>query len=344
MKKRYDTSAPADENAGLFGLDTDPDAAAIHVLSVPFDATASFGVGASLGPESILGASRQVELFHAAAGDFWERGLVLMRHDSEIDDWNREAREQAKAARAPGEQATAAIAAVNRISRCVDDRVRQHARCSLDDGRLVGLLGGDHSTALGLIEEVANRHDDLGVLWFDAHHDLREAYEGFERSHASILFNVLERCPAVTRVVQVGIRDFCEEEVRRVADSNGRVVVHTDESIARDDMQGIRFADRIEAIIGALPQAVHISLDIDGLDPSLCPGTGTPVPGGLSYNQAIALIRAVVESGRRVVSFDLVEVGPNASSPINEVVGARILFELCAQLSLSSETPTPSND
>jgi agmatinase len=304
---------------------------------VPFDATTSYGNGAAKAPEAIVEASHQIELFHEAAGEFWNRGIVLVPDNHGLEALSEEASRHVRSARAAGADAEEARAEVNRISAELDAHVREGARRAFDAGRQVGVIGGDHATALGLIEETSARHEGVGILWIDAHHDLRCAYEGFERSHASVLFNVLEKCPGVSRVVQVGTRDFCAEEQKRVVDLKGRVVVHTDESMAKDAMRGVLFTDRIDRIIGALPKDVHVSFDIDGLDPSLCPSTGTPVPGGLSFNQAIALLRAVIRSGRRVVSFDLVEVVPGVT-PIDVIVGARILFELCAQLSLSTDS------
>ncbi len=341
--RSFDTSGAAEAGSGLFGLPSEPLEAAIHIIQVPFDATTSYGQGASAAPPEVVRASHQVELFHADAGAFWERGIVLLPPNGSIAEWNERAAESVRIARGDAAQSKEATERVNAISADVDSCVRGQARRALDDGRQVGLLGGDHATALGLIEEVASRQNDLGILWIDAHHDLRSAYEGFERSHASVLFNVLERCPSVSRVVQVGVRDYCAEEQNRVAASDGRVVVHTDESLANDSMRGLSFSDRIDEIVDSLPQDVYISFDVDGLEPSLCPGTGTPVPGGLSYNQAVSILRAVVRSNRRVVGFDLVEVAIG-NTRIDAIVGARLLFELCAQLSLSFDSAGPEDD
>lgn len=177
------------------------------------------------------------------------------------------------------------------------------------------------------------------MLHVDAHADLRVAYEGFVWSHASIMDNVLKRTP-LQRLVQVGLRDLCAEEHARIERSAGRVHATYEHELATHEMAGRPFVELAGRIVDALSDEVYVSFDIDGLDPRYCPNTGTPVPGGLSYRQALALLDAVHRSGRRVVGFDLCEVSPGpdaneATDSWDANMGARLLYRLSA-LALTS--------
>jgi agmatinase len=200
----------------------------------------------------------------------------------------------------------------------------------LNKGKLVGLVGGDHSTPLGFIKALGERHPGMGILHIDAHADLREAYEGFRYSHASIMYNVLKEVEAVSKIVQVGIRDYCDDEVALVEASEGRVVQFDDYLMAAARFEGKSWAEQCDEIISHLPEKVYISFDIDGLSADNCPGTGTPVTGGLGFNQALYLLDRVTKSGRQIVGFDLVEVAQDdKDGEWNANVGARMLYKLC---------------
>jgi agmatinase len=174
----------------------------------------------------------------------------------------------------------------------------------------------------------------MGILHIDAHADLRRAYQGFVQSHASIMYNVLHDLPALGRLVQVGVRDLCDEEAARIEESGGRIRTFFDAELHSEKLAGVSWARLCDGIVAALPTDVYISFDIDGLDPALCPHTGTPVPGGLSFNEATALLKAVVASGRRIVGCDLTEVAPapnrsaGGSTDWDENVGSRLLYKL----------------
>jgi agmatinase len=196
------------------------------------------------------------------------------------------------------------------------------------DGRLVGVVGGDHAAPFGAIEAAAARNPGLGILHVDAHCDLRPAYEGFTWSHASIMRNVYDRVPGVARIVQVGIRDASSEEMALVRRSKRRLIVHRDGALARHELAGGGFAASAKRIVRDLPAEVWVSFDVDGLDPALCPHTGTPVPGGLSFRQAVFLLEEVVRAGRRIAGFDLCEVAPGPADEWDANVGARILYKL----------------
>jgi agmatinase len=173
----------------------------------------------------------------------------------------------------------------------------------------------------------------MGILHVDAHADLRVAYEGFTWSHASILHNVLERIDGVARVVQVGVRDLCDEELAAIQGSEGRVRTVFDHEWAEARFTGHDLVAVVRRTLEALPREVYVSFDVDGLDPTLCPGTGTPVPGGLSWHEAMLWLGELSRSGRRIVGLDLTEVAPTpVADPERDswdaVIGARLLYRM----------------
>ncbi len=328
----FDPDAPA-SGSGLYGLPHSPDDAGVVIIPVPWEATVSYRAGTARGPAAILAASRQVDLTDRETGTPYAAGIAMLPEDSEIKAWS----ERARALAAPIIEAGGAgglagpaknLAEVNRLGERLNERVRATAEAWLGRGKLVGLVGGDHSTPFGLIAALAARHPGMGILHLDAHADLREAYEGFTFSHASIMFNVMARIPGVTRLVQVGVRDFGRGEADAIAKAKGRIVTCFENDLQRGLLAGKSFNTLIKPCIAKLPKAVYLSFDIDGLDPQLCPHTGTPVPGGLSFAQACALIRMVAESGRTIVGFDLNEVAPGPDGDEWDAnVGARLLYK-----------------
>ena len=143
------------------------------------------------------------------------------------------------------------------------------------------------------------------------------------------MYNVL-KTSAVARLVQVGIRDFCDEEFQMMKRGMGRVKTFFDDKLKESLGQGQSWDSLCDQIVNELPEKVYISFDIDGLDPKLCPHTGTPVPGGLEFHQAVTLIRKVATSKRTIIGFDLCEVAPGpADNEWDANVGSRILWQLC---------------
>jgi agmatinase len=343
---RFDPNSPATDGNGVFGLPFDTDDAEVVLLPVPWEVTVSYRPGTAAGPEAILHASRQVDLYDPVVEDAWKIGIAV---DRQPEFCRRLARTSARL-RKKAERYLEALTAgadvhrapvhklvndVNAGCRGMVDAVKQRALIHLARGKLVGLIGGDHSTALGLIEALAETQRLFGILHIDAHADLREAYEGFEFSHASIMFNVLP-LRKVTRLVQVGVRDYCEEEVERIRNSRGRVRTFFDRDLKRRLYRGHTFAALCADIVAALPKDVYLSFDIDGLDPKLCPHTGTPVAGGFETEEVLFLLEHVVNSGRRIIGFDLNEVarGPNDEWDAN--VAARLLYRIANLTALSN--------
>lgn len=329
-------------HGGIYGLPSSPEQAAVVLVPVPWEATVSYGAGTAGGPEAILRASRQVDLLDRETGRPHEAGIAMLPIPAEVRAWSDAARRLALPvieAGGPGASARRAVAEVDALGERMNAWVHAHASAWLDRGRLVGVVGGDHSAPFGAIRAVAERHPGVGVLHVDAHADLRAAYEGFRWSHASIMYNVFRELPGVPRIVQVGVRDYCDEEDRLIRDNPERLRTYFDPDLRRQQLDGEAWNRLVGRIVADLPQEVYVSFDIDGLDPALCPHTGTPVVGGLTFVEAAALFRTLVESGRRIVGFDLSEVAPDPEgrSEWDGNVGARVLYKLIGFALLSRE-------
>ena len=327
---RFDPNAAAQPGRGVFGLPDSEATAAVVLVPVPFAATVSYGEGAETGPDAIFTASRQVDLYDLQFGRSYERGIYLQAPDPALLQRHLAVRPLvarciALGGARPGDPAVAAVDAAGAF---VNDTVEAATTRLLGLGKIPGILGGDHSVPFGAIAACARAWRGLGILHIDAHADLRPAYEGFRWSHASIMDNVLRELPAVGRIVQVGIRDFCEQEFEAIQRSGGRVITHFDLEWQRRRYCGALFDSLCHEAIAALPENVYVSFDIDGLDPALCPHSGTPVPGGLDFGQVVHLLVTLARSGRKIVGFDLVEVAPG-DGEWDANVAARLLYKLC---------------
>jgi len=330
----FDPSGPAVSD-GIYGLPHTAEQARVVLIPVPWEPTTSYGRGAARGPGAMFRASRQVDLFDFQTGRPYEAGIAMLPMDPDIVRWNAEACAAAETVIAVGgdigddPELLERLGRVNDLSERLNARVSTIASVWMERGKIVGTLGGDHSAPFGAIAAHAERYPGLGILHLDAHADLRPDYEGFSDSHASIMYNVARRLPGVSRIVQIALRDLSEEEYTLIQSSGGRISALLDAEIAHRLFEGETFAQIVRAAIERLPEDVYLSFDIDGLDPSLCPHTGTPVPGGLSFQQAVALLGYVEESGRRIVGFDLNEVAPGPDGDEwHGNVGARLLYKM----------------
>ncbi len=333
----FDPNAVGNKNCGIYGLPFTPQTASAVLIPVPWDVTTSYGGGTFQGPEAILEASYQVDLYHPDFPTGWEAGYAMLDSPQNWIKENNALRDKAAqiiAALEDGQDIAAdpklqkSLDQLNQKSEKLNQWVEETADFWLDQGRFVGLVGGDHSTPLGLLRALAKRVPHFGILHIDAHMDLRIAYEGFTYSHASIMHNAMQ-LKSIARLVQVGIRDYCEQEWQASLDSKGRIKVFTDQDIKRQLFMGKTFESICKKIINALPDLVYISVDIDGLEPSLCPNTGTPVAGGFSLEHVSYLLSLLAPAKKTVIGFDLVEVSPgNAESQWDANVGARMLYQL----------------
>lgn len=316
---------------GFFSLPCSVESSRVVIISAPWDVTVSYGAGTAAAPEALMEASSQLDLYDSSAIDAWREGIATQPIDPAIAELSTTLRPIAERVISELESGLEAnqsdINQINRGSEWLNDTIYNTTRELLQKDKIVALVGGDHSTPYGAIKALAEVHDSFGILHIDAHRDLREAYEGFEFSHASIMYNVLRDIEQVEKLVQVGVRDFCDDE-QRLATKSDRVVSFEDMTLARAKFEGETWASQCQKIVDALPQKVYVSFDIDGLDMCYCPHTGTPVCGGLSYNEAVYLLEKVVESGRVIIGFDVVEVVPGDESQLDLIVGARILFKL----------------
>lgn len=324
------------DNGTYFGLPFQPENAEVVLISAPWDVTVSYGAGTAYGPDAIIEASTQLDFHDPLSPGEWRRGIATADIDYTIEEESQRLRVDAeKIIRHLEEGGSEAddyvarkIRRVNEGCEAMNGNIYAQASGWLSQGKIVGLVGGDHSTPYGLIRALGEYHDDFGILHIDAHCDLRVAYEGFEYSHASIMYNTLRDVPQVSRLVQVGVRDFCQAEAAMAA-SDARIESFDDLSLSTASFDGVTWSEQCRRIVEKLPQKVYISFDIDGLSFEYCPHTGTPVPGGLSFNQAVWLVDCIVRSGRRIIGFDVVEVAPRPEDRLDAITGARILWKLC---------------
>jgi len=332
----FDPNSASAAGSGVFGLPFSERESALVLLPVPWEATVSYGGGTSQGPAAILAASRQVDLFAPDIRRPYEAGICMLAPSRRIRSENAAARRAAAPVIAAGgwdgrnSRFGKAAARVNAAGARLNALVRAESARILAAGKILGVVGGEHSVPFGAIQAAAARSRGFGILHLDAHSDTRDAFEGLRWSHASIMRNVLEDIPQVRRLVQVGIRDFCEEEHLYCRGLGKRVRTFRAQDLAAARFAGKSWDRTARDIVARLPKDVWVSFDIDALDPSLCPHTGTPVPGGLGFWEADHLLSRVVRSGRRIIGFDLCEVAPGRDDEWDANVGARILYRLCS--------------
>lgn len=280
---------------GLPPTERDPAKCRVAILPVPYEATCSYGSGTRNGPDAILKASYQVELYDPE----------LDCEPASIGVCTLEPLEQVSTG--PAEMAAAIQAAVEAI---------------LDAGKVPLLLGGEHSVSVGAVRAVAARERLGSILVIDAHADLRDSYQGSPYSHASAgkRFSELGR-----PMVQVGIRNISADEMHWYRNQQQVRIFWDHELAGRND------AEWIAEVVESLQSPVYLSLDLDGLDPAIMPATGTPEPGGLSWRQASRLIRAVGE--RHTISgADVVELEPIPGNHAPDFLAARLVFRLLAAI------------
>jgi agmatinase len=321
-------------NGNFFGLPCTPGESEIVLIQVPWDVTTSYRAGTHKGPGAIMDASLQVDLFDPNIPEAWKTKIGTVPSAESIYRDNKLYRRYAEKIisgleRGAGQESFSDdLDKVNRASSGLNRQVYELTKEQILAGKLVGIVGGDHSVPLGAIKAVSEKYESFGILHIDAHADLRVAYEGFRYSHASIMYNALKETGNIASLTQVGIRDFCQQEYDLIC-KDPRICCFTDQQISKNRFEGRLFMIQCQEIISTLPDNIYISFDIDGLSPDLCPNTGTPVPGGLSFREADYLLWQVASSGKNIVGFDLCEVSPSGKDEWDANVGARLLFKLC---------------
>ncbi len=336
--KNFPVDGAGVENGKFFSLPFSVEQSDVVLLSVPWDATVSYGEGTHLGPQAMIEASVQGEIYDEIFVDSWKNGIATLEPIEFAQRNNKTTRalasrviadEEAGGALLSEQERDELLAKVNADCERLNAEVYQQSKDLLERGKIVGLVGGEHSVPLGLMRALADSVGEFGILHIDAHADLRDAYEGFEYSHASIMFNALKD-ERITALTQVAIRDQCYAEASLVANDD-RITQFTSHALRSGQFEGELWASQCKKIIDSLPEKVYISFDIDGLSPELCPSTGTPVAGGLGFEEALYLLRVLAQSGRTIVGFDLCEVAPSGreGDQWDANVGARILYKLC---------------
>ena len=341
---QFNPNSVGNPNNNIFGLPFTEMEARLVILPIPWEVTVSYNAGTARAPEHIFKASLQVDLFDPEIKDAWRQGYFMRSSDKKIlmkSDYLRKEAELYINYISEGEDVNnnkfmcKTLKEVNAGGIYLNDWVYEQTKELMAAGKLVALLGGDHSTPLGYFKAIAEKHGDFGILQIDAHCDLRKAYENFVYSHASIMYNALEEISSLKKLVQVGIRDYCEEEWDYIAAHGDRIHTFFDGDIKQRMYEGDTWKKITDEIIDLLPQKVFISFDIDGLDPKLCPHTGTPVQGGFETEQVFYLFKKLLKSGRQIVGFDLNEVGISREE-WDENVGAHCLFKMCNLLIASN--------
>ena len=334
---QFDPNSAGNPNNNLFGLPSSEEDSRLVVLPVPWEVTVSFGSGTARSAEQIMRASLQVDLFDPEVPEGWQQGFFMKEPDKKIllkSDYLRKEAELYIDYISKGDAVEKnqfmckTMKEVNEGGFFLNNWVYQQTKALLDKGKLVGVLGGDHSTPLRFMKAIAEKHGDFGILQIDAHCDLREAYEGFVYSHASIMYNALHEVPELKKLVHVGIRDYSFGEHRYIQENSDRIRTYFDKEIRERQFEGETFKQITQEIIDQLPAQIYISFDIDGLDPKLCPNTGTPVQGGFETEQVFYIFKQIIKSGKKIIGFDLSEVSTSENG-WDANVGARVLFKMC---------------
>jgi agmatinase len=328
----YNPNTESLDNGQFAALNACPRSSDIILFPTPWEATVSYREGTIKAPELIRLASLQLDLFdrkykkiNVDGRIYWDqsffdsiydlalitRSLVLCKVES---DCNLD---------------TVVSCALREqiLTNCVkfNEMVYNHSSAALKEGKVVGLVGGDHSIPYGQMKAIGEVFPSFGILHVDAHHDLRPYFQGFKYSHGSIFHNVLGSIQSLQSLVQVGIRDYCKKEYL-LAKAHPKITTFYDVDISERMFSGLNnWGQIVDNIIDTLPEHVYISLDMDGLTIENTLSTGTPVPGGLSYAQVRYLINEV-SSRRKIIGFDVVECGP---SEIDAIVAMRLIFQLC---------------
>ncbi len=318
----------------LFGLPYSVDEARLVVVGVPWEVTVTYKSGTSETPEQVLLASNQIDLFHPELGTPWKVGvawdnslLFLKKHSQSYSPISRQyfevlERTGANPNKSPELQNVAKNldVASNMMLSKVEEIVKKH----FINDKIVGLVGGEHTISIGAVRALAV-HQPISILHLDAHADMRPTYAGMEFTHASAMYHI-SNLENVYSTTSVGIRNMSPAEFEIISNKNN-IFLFTAHKIWESSFKGKHWDQVADEIISTIESDfVYITFDIDVLEPSLCPSTGTPVPGGLTYAQSVYLIKKLVQHGKRIIGFDIVEGGNKLPFEVDLIVN--LLFEL----------------
>lgn len=335
-----------------FGVKTTFDEADLILIPVPWEVTSSYGKGTSTGPELIRKASSQLDFFNSDFNCSYNHKIHFENTDTLIKSlnktagsWANEIQKNWKEDKVLNKREKVLSEKVNQACQSVLDWIYEQSSKVFQADKISALVGGEHSISEGLIRLIGEKYKEkYGILHIDAHADLRVSYQGFKYSHASVMHNVLNLAFPPKKLIQIGVRDFCEQEYRQIK-KNSRIECFFDKEIFSRLFSGENWSDICKQIIEQLPFHIYISLDVDGLSWNYAPGTGTPVPGGLSFRQVLHLFSEIKRQKKKLIAFDLVETSAgtksNAFSEWNGNVSARLIYYLSG-LALSAKNKLKS--
>jgi len=330
------------KNGNFMGLAFSYEQASTILFGIPWDVTVSTQAGTGGAPKNILKSSHAVNLFDPAAPELWQKGIFMLPLRKDISKKNKELRAKVEEYLDHLEEGgnindnpkySQIVARINEECAILNEWVYQETSQMLDDGKTIGLIGGEHSVALGYLQALAERFPAFGVLHIDAHAGLTEAYQGFEFSHQSVIQHI-KNIKQVKKIVQVGTRDLSDNEYEIIKKSRGKIKPFLDHDVRQRIYDGESWKKICAEIINALPQNIYISIDMDGLNPSLCPNASSPVAGGMEFNELTYLIESIVASGKQIIGFDVAEAGGNGHDWDGNVA-ARLIYKIVNQVQKS---------
>ena len=290
------TPGPSPVFLGLEPEYTDFKESKVAVLPLPYEATTSYGAGTRFGPEAIISASAQVELYDPKVGS--EPALEIGVHTLPPLFPNLAGPERM----------------ISAIDACATPLYRK--------GKFVLGLGGEHTITVGLVRAAARKWSDLVIVQVDAHADLRNDYEGTRYSHACAMRRALEELNGAqrgVRLIQVGIRNISTVGHRFLKAQTGRIQTFWADKIVAET-GNYWLVDTVELVRG---KNVYLTIDLDGLDPSIMPAVGTPEPGGLLWHQVTALVEALGAEAN-LVAADIVELAPQPGNRAPDFLAAKL--------------------
>ena len=346
--KKFDPNGAIPDNGNYFGIPLEPDEAALVLISAPWDLSLKVRNGSSFAPDAIIEASRTVDFFEPMAPNSWRKGIATAPIDYTIQDMSHRLRSDAeRVVKVYDRQGGThfdnlvyerSLRRVNEGFATLNANIYDQSKCWLQKGKIVGLVGGDQSVAYGHIRAVAEHHGSIGVLHIDSSCNLKSCHQGFEYSHASVMHNVLRDVEQVECLVGVGVRAFSPEEWER-AEQDKRIKLFTGQSIWSRHFEGVLWSTIADEIVESLPENVYVSLDINGLTIECSPHNGMVVAGGVRFPEVIYLLGKIVDSGRRIVGFDLSEVVPDMDDKTDASIASRLLYNLCSMALKNHDAP-----
>ncbi len=331
-------------NTNIFGLDSSFDFSEVILIPANWDATSSNKKGSSNSPSKILKASPQCDLFNPDFIGFPNNGIHLLPENQSMITLNRETSKSAdlvikeletKGTLEENNLAKEALVDVNKASEIFNQHIYDQSEMCIKENKLIGLIGGDHSCSHGLINALIDYIDSFSILQIDAHMDLRKKYQGFDYSHASIMYNMLEN-QDIKRLIQLGVREYCEEEYTTMKESKGRIKTYFDQDIKDNLFKGKTWDSICKKIINNCGEKIYLSIDMDGLTPIYSQHTGTPVIGGISTDHIYYLINQIVKAKKVIIGFDIVETNGDHES-FDIIAATQLLYKIAGQAWLSHQ-------